>query len=145
MVETILLATDGSEHAKRATGHAIALAKREDATLQAVFVVDTREMGEPALSSVEILISEYEDRGRDVLAETEAVAAEHGVEVETRCCHGTPVEEIQAMADAVGADIIVVGERGDTHEIRDGEVTRTLRERDDRVVVADGGEQPEFE
>ena len=144
MVETILLATDGSEHARRATAHAIALAKRADAALQAVFVVDTRDLGEPALSSVELLIDEYEDRGRAVLAEIEAVATQHGVEIETRCCHGTPLEEIQAMADAVDADVIVVGERGETHEIRDGEVTRALRERDRRVIVADGGYPPEL-
>ena len=136
MVETILLPTDGSEHARRAAAHAIALAAREDAELQAVFVVDTRELGEPALSSVEVLIGEYEDRGRAALDEIEAAAQKQGVRVETRCLHGTPVEEILSMAEDVEADLIVVGERGETHEIREGDVTRKLRELDRRVVVA---------
>lgn len=135
MVDTILLPTDGSEDARRAAAHAIALAAREDATLQVVFVVDTRELGEPALSSIEVLIDEYEDRGREVLDEIEAAARKQSVPVETRCCHGTPAEEILSMAEAVDADLIVVGERGETHELREGEVTRELRERDHRVVV----------
>lgn len=136
MVDTILLATDGSEHARHAAAHAIALADREDAALQAVFVVDTRDVGEPALSSVEVLISEYEDRGQEVLEEIADAAEKHDVSVEIRCCHGDPAEEILEMAEAVDADLIVVGERGETHEIREGEITRALRERDHRVVVA---------
>jgi nucleotide-binding universal stress UspA family protein len=136
MVDTILLATDGSEHAQRATAHAIALAKRENATLQAIFVVDTRELGEPALSSIEVLIDEYEDRGREILNDVVRAAEKHDVPIETRCCHGHPSEEILAMADAVDADLIVVGERGETHKIKEGEVMRALRQEDRRVIVA---------
>jgi nucleotide-binding universal stress UspA family protein len=136
MVDTILLATDGSEHAQRATAHALALAKREQAMLEAIFVVDTRELGEPALSSVEILIDEYEDRGREVLREVSEAAEKHDITVEMRCCHGVPSQEILALADAVDADLIVIGERGETHRIKEGEVARALRRADDRVIVA---------
>lgn len=136
MTSTILLPTDGSAHARRATAHAIALAARRDATLYAVFVVDTRDLGEPALSSVELLIDEYEDRGRDILAEVEAAAMEYDIPVETRCCHGDPAKEIKALADSIDADLIVLGERGETHDIQPGEVTRKLKRSDRRTVVA---------
>ena len=136
MTDTILLPTDGSEHARRATAHAVALAKQHDATLYAVFVVDTRDLGEPALSSIEVLIDEYEDRGRDILDEVRDAAAKHGVTVETRCCHGVPAEEILDLANSIDADIIVLGERGETHEKQPGEVTRKLKRKDGRVVVA---------
>lgn len=136
MTTTIVLPTDGSDAARQATAHAIALAARNDATVHALFVVDTRDLGEPALSSLELLIDEYEDRGRSILEQVEAVASEYDVPVETRCCHGDPSEEIIAYADAVGADLIVLGERGETHERLPGEVTRKLTEADRRVVVA---------
>lgn len=134
-MDTILLPTDGSESARQATAHAIALAARTGAKLHAVFVVDTRDLGEPALSSMEVLIDEYEDRGHEILQAVEETAARHDVSVETRCCHGDPIEEIVALADAVDADLIVMGERGETHEIKPGEVTRKLSREDDRVVV----------
>jgi nucleotide-binding universal stress UspA family protein len=136
MVDTILIPTDGSAHAQRAAAHAITLAKREDAALHALFVVNTHEMGEPALSSMEILIDEHEDRGRKVLAAIAEAAEKRGVTVETTCCHGEPTEEIRKYADEVDADLIVVGERGETHEHREGTVTRALQRKDDRIVVA---------
>jgi nucleotide-binding universal stress UspA family protein len=137
MTDTILLGTDGSADAQRATGHAIAVAAREGATLHAVFVVDTRQLGEPALSSVELLIDEYEDRGWEILNGIETAAAEHGVTVETTCCHGDPAEEIRRLADAISADLIFLGRRGETHEKLPGKVSRKLSREDDRVIVTD--------
>lgn len=136
MTDTILLPTDGSESASEATAHAIALAARTGATLHAVYVVDTRDVGEPALSSMAVVVDEDESRGYRVLEAVRQAAENHGVVVETRCCHGDPTEEIPALADAIEADLIVMGERGQTHEIQPGEVTRKLSQEDDRVVIA---------
>ncbi|QSG13005.1 Nucleotide-binding protein, UspA family [Halapricum desulfuricans] len=135
MVETILIPTDGSEHGQRAAAYAIALAEREGATLHALYVVNTDEFGEPALSSTEIIVAEEEDRGRKVLSAVAEAAGRRGVSVKTTCCHGIPEETIEAHADEIGADLIVLGERGQTHERREGTVTRELREDDDRVVT----------
>ncbi|MFW6018737.1 MAG: universal stress protein [Halapricum sp.] len=134
-IETVLLPVDVSEHARRAAAHAIALTQREDATLHVLFVVDTREMGEPALSSMEIVIEERKERGRKILSAIADTAEKHGVPVETICCHGDPTEEIRKVADEVGANLIIVGKQGETHKYREGEVTRKLRREDDRVVV----------
>mgnify|MGYP000468817448 CR=1 FL=1 len=136
MVETILVPTDGSRHAQRAAAHAIALAEREDATIRALYVVDTDDFGEPALSSAEILVTDEEQRGRAVLEAVETAARKRGVPVETTCTHGKPAEAIKTHADEVEADLVVLGERGETHDLREGTVTRKLRrDDDDRIVV----------
>ncbi|MCU4719662.1 universal stress protein [Halapricum hydrolyticum] len=134
-IDTVLVPVDVSEHAQRAAAHAIALAQREGATLHALYVVDTREMGEPALSSMEIVIEERKERGWKVLAAVAETAERHGVPVETICCHGDPADEIRAVADEIDSDLIIVGKRGETHEHRGGTVTRELLREDDRVVV----------
>ncbi|QSG10533.1 Nucleotide-binding protein, UspA family [Halapricum desulfuricans] len=126
---------DGSEHAQRAAAHAIALAQRDGATLHALYVVDTREMGEPALSSMEIVIEERKDRGRKALAAVAETAERHGVPVETTCCHGDPVDEIRTVADEIDSDLIIVGKQGESHKYREGTVVRKLRRDDDRVVA----------
>ena len=135
MVETILVPTDGSEHGQRAAAYAIALAERADAVLHALYVVDTDEFGEPALSTTEIVVAEEEERGREVLSTVAEAAGRRGIPVKTTCCHGVPDETIEAHADEVEADLIVLGERGQTHERRAGTVTRELRDEDDRVVT----------
>lgn len=136
MVGTILVPTDGSRHAQRAAAHAIALAEREDATVRALYVVDTDDFGEPALSSTEILVTDEEQQGRAVLEAVATAARKRDVPVETKCAHGKPVETIKAHADDIGADLVVLGERGETHELREGTVTRKLRrDDDDRIVV----------
>lgn len=135
MVDTILVPTDGSEHAQRAAAHAIALAEREGAALHALYVVNTDDLGEPALSSAEILITVEEERGRNVLAAVAEAARTRGVPVETTCAHGEPAEMIKEHADEVGADLVMLGKRGETHELREGTVARELRSHDDRVVI----------
>lgn len=135
MVETILVPTDGSEHAQRAAAYAIALAEREDATVHALYVVDTDDFGEPALSSAEIVVVNEEDRGRKVLEAVAKAAENRDVPVETCCEHGEPASTIEAHANEVGADLIVIGKRGATHKRCEGTVTRTLRGEDDRLIV----------
>ncbi|MEF8839315.1 MAG: universal stress protein, partial [Haloarculaceae archaeon] len=54
----------------------------------------------------------------------------------TRCCHGTPNDEIIAHADDVEADVLVMGYRGQSHEKRIGSVVdRVLREIDRPVLT----------
>lgn len=141
MVDTILIPTDGSEHAQRAGAHALTFAEREGATLHVLFVVETKdigtsEVGEPALSSTEILTHEREEWGRRVVEAIAEIADTRGVPVETTVCHGDPAETIPEIADEIDADLVFVGERGETHDHREGTVTRALRREDDRVVVA---------
>lgn len=129
MYETILVATDGSGPANRAVTHALEQAEQAEATLHAIFVVDTDQYAEPALSSLEIQTAEIEDWGQQELQEAADRAESLGVDVVTKCCHGKPHVEIIAYGDEIDADLVVLGYQGHSHADMDqiGSVT-------DRVV-----------
>lgn len=119
MYETVLVGTDGSASANRAVVHALEQAEQNDASLHAIFVVDTGRYSEPALSSGELVTDEIEDWGRNELEEVAERGADLGVEVTTRCCHGRPHEEIIAYADSIDADMVVLGYQGQSHTASD--------------------------
>lgn len=137
MYDVILVPTDGSDGANRAMEHAFDLCEHYDATLHAMFVVDTDRYGEPSLSTAELVIDELGDEGREMLDEVAARADNEGIAVETRCCQGTPSEEILAHAEAVDADLIVMGYQGLSHRSRIGSVVeRVIRTGQHPVLVA---------
>ncbi|MFC4357861.1 universal stress protein [Halobium salinum] len=139
MYDTILVPVDGSDPSNRAVEHAFELAERFDAAIHAIHVVDTHRYGEPALSSTELVVDELEARGHDLLEELMDRADNIGVAVEPRVCHGDPADEIVAHADAVDADLVVVGFQGQSHRRpgRLGSVAdRVLRSVDRPVLVA---------
>lgn len=115
MYDAILVAIDGSAPANRAVVHALEQAEQADATLHAIYVVDTDRHSEPALSSMELETNELEQYGNDELAEVTERGEDLGLEVVTRCCHGKPYQEIIAYADEVDADLVVLGYRGHSH------------------------------
>lgn len=133
MYDNILVATDGSEGASRAVEHAIDLAGRCGAHLNVLAVVDSRQCGEPALSTAELAVEELEDRGHRLVDGVAERAADADVATTTRVCHGVPDEEIRSHAADVDADLVVLGIRGGSHERHLGSVC-------ERVVCA--GEVP---
>jgi nucleotide-binding universal stress UspA family protein len=135
MYETILVATDGSERARRAAEYAVDLAGRYGATVHAIFVVDTHLLDEPALSSAELSTGAIEDAGHGFLLEVEALADERDVPFERRSAHGVPKYEILDYADEVGADVIVMGTVGHTPGHRTGSVADHVFEHADRPVL----------
>lgn len=138
MYGTILVGTDGSAPANRAVVQALEEAERSDATVHAIFVVDTSLFDEPALSSAELFTDDLEDWGRDQLDEVVERGENLGVEVVTRNCHGTPHEEIIEYADNIDADLIVLGYQGQSHTKSDrvGSTTeRVVRNAGRRVLV----------
>jgi nucleotide-binding universal stress UspA family protein len=136
MFQRILVPTDGSDNADRAVEYAIELAERSDAIVHALFVVDTTVHGEPALSSTEVLVSELEDYGTDVLTAIQEQADYSAVTVKTERTHGTPYEEIVDHADDIDADIIVMGYQGTTHRGKIGSTaSRVMRMADCPVLT----------
>jgi nucleotide-binding universal stress UspA family protein len=115
MYGTILVGTDGSASANRAVVHALEQAEQSGGTLHAIFVVDTTQYHEPALSSLELVTDDVEGWGQEQLSEVAERGAELGVDVVTRCCHGKPSVEIVAYADEVDADLVVLGYQGQSH------------------------------
>lgn len=69
MSRTVLLATDGSEHAREAARRAIDLASESNATLHVLCVVDRRVVDEPGLSSAESVTIAAENHGHDCVTE----------------------------------------------------------------------------
>ena len=109
MYDTILVATDGSEAATRAVEHAIDLATTFDASLHAIYVVDTRRYGRAVLSDSDDLLDELETRGHDVLDDITSGA---DIDVSTIVRRGRPHEVIDAYAGEIDADIVILGNRG---------------------------------
>jgi nucleotide-binding universal stress UspA family protein len=95
----ILIATDGSATADCAVDYGVGLAAKQQASVALVHVVPPPRPGEPA--SVP-----------RTLRYAAQLAAERGVEVTSESLAGLPVDEIVAYADAIDADLIVVGSRG---------------------------------
>ena len=109
MYDTILVATDGSEAATRATDHALDLASTFDAALHAIYVVDTRRYGKAMLGDSSEATAELEERGRDLLADIETRA---DVDVTGTLREGRPHAQIGEYADEIDADLVVLGNRG---------------------------------
>lgn len=129
MHDTILVGIDGSGPSNGAVVNALEQAEQSDATLHAIFVVDTSRYSEPALSSTELVTDDIENWGRKQLEEVVDRAEGASIETVTRSCHGRPDEEIISYADSIDADLIVLGYQGQSHSDTDrlGSVT-------DRVV-----------
>jgi nucleotide-binding universal stress UspA family protein len=113
--DTILVATDGSGPATRAVTHALEQAEQHHAALHAIYVVDTSRYAEPALSSAEAETNAIEEWGEQELDEVAERAESLGIEVLTRCSHGKPSLEIVEYADAIDADLVVLGFQGHSH------------------------------
>jgi nucleotide-binding universal stress UspA family protein len=114
MYDRILLPTDGSAASEAATDHALWLAAQADATLAAVSVVDSR-VYRSADTDQQSEISETLERDSTEAVEAVADHAEAaGVACETAVLDGVPDTEILRYADAVDADLLVMGTHGRT-------------------------------
>lgn len=109
--QDLLLATDGSEGAREATEHGIALAKQLDATLHAVSVA---EEGPQATSKRDEMRADEEGEAQAAVDEVERIARDEGVDVTTSVLQGVPQEEIVAFAERNPIDMIVAGTVGRT-------------------------------
>ncbi|WP_121823078.1 universal stress protein [Halostella salina] len=149
MYDTILIPTDGSDHAAATAGHAQALARRFNATVHVISAVDLVTAG--GMFNAGGVDSEFVDRLEADAAETvESVEALVTGEtaVETAVVRGSPAEAILDYADDHDADLIAMGTHGRTGVDRyvAGSVTeRVVRLADVPVLTAkpvedDGGE-----
>lgn len=111
MYDRILLPTDGSEGMGPVIDHAVGLAERHGATLDAVYVVNTASMSDlPMESSWEGLSQALEEEGETALGAVQTRAA--GVPVETTLLEGSPAREIVDHAGSRDCDVVVMGTHG---------------------------------
>lgn len=121
MIDTVVVATDGSESGERAVDVALDLADRFDATVRALSVVDTTTDGddstgddEDGTGTAESNASEEGAKARRRRAEdaVASVASRTDREVRTTVREGTPAEIIRTYADEHAADLVATGTRG---------------------------------
>lgn len=112
MFKKVVWATDGSVHADRAMTHAVRVAGEEGAELHVVHVVAKLQSGRA--SGLDAMANEDEIKAK-VSHQAESLATEHGVRTSTHIVAGLSnhiADRIAEVADAAGADLIVVGTRG---------------------------------
>jgi len=104
---TVLLATDGSEEAELAARMAASIAKRTGSEMHLVCVVDLGAAADPRLQEG------LRQRAHDLLKDQARKMRKSGDAVaEAHLCVGQPDREIVALAEKVGAGLIVIGSRG---------------------------------
>ena len=109
MFKNILVAWDGSEHAKRALGEAVDLARTQDARLTLLTVAAPLHAWPgyvPPISEGDLISA-----AEKILAEGEALVPE-GIRVSGRTAAGDPGMELLKRTTVAGHDFIVMGSRG---------------------------------
>lgn len=113
MLSKILAAVDGSDNSFRALDHAIFLAKRVEAHLTAIHVVEN-----PPTVYVESqkllneLLTKYKAESAKVLDRCKQAAEKSGVNIETVLAEGDAATNIVGYAQREGFDLVVIGSRG---------------------------------
>ena len=145
MFDTVVIATDGSESAERAVAVALDLAKRFDATVHALYVLDEGDIeGSPA---------EVSDDLRNALTQTgeaalDTITGRADRDVVTAVREGDPTTEIIDYVTHVDADVIATGTRGrhGEHSFLLGSVAEAIVRRCPVPVLTvrqlDGDEEP---
>lgn len=105
----VLLATDGSAGAQEAARTAAEVAAEHGSELHLVHVLRDA----PSARLLDSARSELERQGREVLDAQARSVEEAGASVAgTHLRRGSPAEEILAVRDEVGADLVILGSRG---------------------------------
>ena len=118
MFKRIIVGTDGSETAHEAVLRAAELARTSGASLDIVSAYEPvaparlREEAVEVPRDLEWAVNPREDVD-NTLAEARTAAGE-GIEVTTHARQGNPADAILDVAEEVGADLIVVGNKGMT-------------------------------
>ena len=120
MFDVIVVGTDGSESAAVAVRRATALAKLTSGTLHVVSAYRPVSIGSVAMAaSAGAATPDVESVNRTMTAEGERVcehaaseARREGVKVELHAVPGDAADVLVTVAKDVGADLVVVGNRG---------------------------------
>jgi nucleotide-binding universal stress UspA family protein len=113
-MKPVMLATDGSPTAEKATEAAIDLARVLDTELVIVSVWDIAytAVGFAPMPITGEFATAGQEEARKIVAEAAARAEEAGVEARTLVLRGFPVEEICSAAKRCSPRILVVGSHG---------------------------------
>lgn len=113
LYDRVLVPTDGSGETRRAIDHAISLAAIHEATIHAIYVLDTSRYASISVETTWEGVSEMLRQEGESAVETVVDRAEsEGVPVETVQRSGSPSREIVRYAEEESCDLIVMGTHG---------------------------------
>jgi len=113
MYDHILVPTDGSAGVERAVEHAVGLADTHEATLHALYVVNTASYSSmPMETSWEHVRDMLGEEGERALERVDDIAESEGVPVESVVVDGSPSREIVRYAEQEHCDLVVMGTHG---------------------------------
>jgi nucleotide-binding universal stress UspA family protein len=116
---SIVVGTDGSETARKAVAAAVELARLSGARLELVSAYEPvsaqrlREEARQLPADLQWTVYPREDVDA-ALAEASTSAGDAGVEARTYAREGDPADAILDVAEELGADLVVVGNKGMT-------------------------------
>jgi len=112
MYDTVLIPTDGSPGAETVLDHGLEFARRYDAAVHVIYVVDRRQyLG--AEDDVQTDLSEdLHAEGEHAVAVAADRAADAGVEAETAVVEGVPDKDIVEYVEDHDVDAVVMGRHG---------------------------------
>jgi len=139
MYDRILVPTDGSDPSEYAAAHAVEFADEHDATVHALFVMET----DVELPSTDVgpgrkqLEESLREQGRRAVDEVERLAKEAGVDCETHVREGSAADRILDEAEESDVDLVVMGTHGRTglDRILVGSTTERVLRRSDIPVL----------
>lgn len=111
MYDSVLIPTDGSEMVDVTLEHGLRIARDHDATVHALYVVDSRvaRAAEDAREEVE---RSLRAEGEEAVEHVWSRADEEGLDAVCEVRTGTPQKEIVKYADEAGIDLIAIGTHG---------------------------------
>ncbi len=113
MYDNILVPTDGSEGTDAAVEHALDIAKKYDATVHVVYVVNTSAYSTlPADSNWESITAALEDEGKTATKDIVGMMHDEGVNAMPSLEEGVPHKTILEYADENNIDLIIMGTHG---------------------------------
>lgn len=119
MVSKILVATDGSETAKKAVEYAVELAKQLGATIKFLSVIDKSfyaiQAVPGAVTPARIMepVEDYLKQAAETyIKEAEKLCRDRGIQSEGFIRSGRPVDEIIKDAEKSKVDLIIIGSHG---------------------------------
>ncbi|RDI70491.1 universal stress protein [Halopelagius longus] len=113
MYDRILVPTDGSEAARGAIRNAIDIASQYDATIHALYVVDSSVYASVE-TGADLVVESLEEEGKKAIAEVTDRARAEGVSSESAVVSGSTHQSILDYADDHDIDLIVMGTHGRT-------------------------------
>jgi nucleotide-binding universal stress UspA family protein len=146
-IERILCPTDFSEFSDRALRRALALARWFDARLTVLHVIPNSAWaaggGDSLALSADLLRAQRADAERQLSRSLEPLLGE-GVPIEARIREGDPARAIRAEAEALAADLVVMGTHGRSgfERLLLGSVAEKLLRTAPCPVLTIGREQP---